>query len=164
MKMWGREAVPLGFDTPSVFCFAKSTSPATQGHSGWNKVALLTAVRNSPCSCPFSVSLHRPQDALNSEPRCIARWARSARIPRTRGQLLGGVTASLPCRGRWMRVQRAAVGNKKRSTSEYLDKASNDVPETYVQDVQQSHASVITMPQISFECQAVLSFSITGRQ
>ena len=27
--------------------------------------ALLTAVRNSPCSCPFSVSLHRPQDALN---------------------------------------------------------------------------------------------------
>ena len=36
---------------------------------GWNKVALLTAVRNSPCSCPFSVSLTRPQDALNSEPR-----------------------------------------------------------------------------------------------
>ena len=31
--------------------------------------ALLTAVRNSPCSCPFSVSLTRPQDALNSEPR-----------------------------------------------------------------------------------------------
>ena len=60
---------PLGFDTPSVFCFAKSTSPATQGHSGWNKVALLTAVRNSPCSCPFSVSLTRPQDALNSEPQ-----------------------------------------------------------------------------------------------
>ena len=27
--------------------------------------ALLTVVRNSPCSCPFSVSLHRPQDALN---------------------------------------------------------------------------------------------------
>ena len=27
--------------------------------------ALLTAVRNSPCSCPFSVSLTRPQDALN---------------------------------------------------------------------------------------------------
>ena len=85
-------------------------------------------------------------------------------FPRTRGQLLGGVTASLPCRGRWMRVQRAAVGNKKRSTSEYLDKASNDVPETYVQDGQQSHTSVITMPQISFECQAVLSYSITGRQ
>ena len=44
---------------------------------GWNKVALLTAVRNSPCFCPFSVSLHPPQAALNSEPRCIAHWARS---------------------------------------------------------------------------------------
>ena len=39
---------------------------------GWNKVALLTFVRNSPCSCPFSVSLHPPQAALNSEPR--KRW------------------------------------------------------------------------------------------
>ena len=85
-------------------------------------------------------------------------------FPRTRGQLLGGVTASLPCRGRWMRVQRAAVGNKKRSTSKYLDKASNDVPEKYVQDVQRRSASVDNMPQISFECQAVLSYSITGRQ
>ena len=85
-------------------------------------------------------------------------------FPRTRGQLLGGVTASLPCRGRWMRVQRAAVGNKKRSTSEYLDKASNDVPEKYVQDVQRRSASVDNMPQISFECQAVLSYSITGHQ
>ena len=46
-----------------------SSSPATQGHSGWNKVALLTAVRNSPCSCPFSVSLHPPPAALNSEPQ-----------------------------------------------------------------------------------------------
>ena len=36
---------------------------------GWNKVALLTAVRNPPCSCPFSVSLHPPLAALNSEPR-----------------------------------------------------------------------------------------------
>ncbi len=45
-----------------------SSSPATQCHSGWNKVVLLTAVRNSPCSCPFSVSLHSPQAALNSEP------------------------------------------------------------------------------------------------
>ena len=36
---------------------------------GWTKVALLTAVRNSPCSCPFSVSLHPPLAALNSEPR-----------------------------------------------------------------------------------------------
>ena len=39
---------------------------------GWNKVALLTFVRNSPCSCPFSVSLHPPLAALNSEPR--KRW------------------------------------------------------------------------------------------
>ena len=39
---------------------------------GWNKVALLTFVRNSPCSCPFFVSLHPPQAALNSEPR--KRW------------------------------------------------------------------------------------------
>ena len=31
--------------------------------------ALLTAVRNSPCSCPFSASLHPPLAALNSEPR-----------------------------------------------------------------------------------------------
>ncbi len=50
-----------------------SSSTATQGHSGWNKVALLTAVRNSPCSCPFSVSLHPPQAALNSKPR--KRWS-----------------------------------------------------------------------------------------
>ena len=40
---------------------------------GWNKVALLTFVRNSPCSCPFSVSLHPPQAALNSKPR--KRWS-----------------------------------------------------------------------------------------
>ena len=46
-----------------------SSSPAAQGHSGWNMVVLLTAVRNSPCSCPFSVSLHPPQAALNSEPQ-----------------------------------------------------------------------------------------------
>ncbi len=36
---------------------------------GWNKVVLLTVVRNSSCSCQFSVSLHPPQAALNSEPR-----------------------------------------------------------------------------------------------
>ena len=55
------------FHSLSLTSFA--SSPATQGHSGWNKVALLTAVRNSPCSCPFSVSLHPPLAALNSEPR-----------------------------------------------------------------------------------------------
>ena len=31
-------------------------------------------------------------------------------FPRTRGQLLGGVTASLPCRGRWIRAKRADGG------------------------------------------------------
>ena len=78
--------------TPSVFCFAKSTSPATQGHSGWNKVALLTTVRNSPCSCPFSVSLHPPQAALNSEPqggRLICELVkRTKRLHRLRGSCL----------------------------------------------------------------------------
>ena len=54
--------------------------PAAQGHSGWNKAALLTAVRNSPCSCPFSVSLTRPQDALNSEPPFAASPTGRARL------------------------------------------------------------------------------------
>ena len=45
-----------------------ATSPATQGHSGWNMVALFAAALNSPCSCPFSVSLHPALRALNSEP------------------------------------------------------------------------------------------------
>ena len=75
----------LFYDTPSVFCFAKSTSPATQGHSGWNKVVLLTAVRNSPCSCPFSVSLHPPLAALNSEPQRgrlnVRVWTSTKRLP-----------------------------------------------------------------------------------
>ena len=51
-------------------------SPSVNTHKlspGWNNVALLTFVRNSPCSCPFSVSLHPPQAALNSEPR--KRWS-----------------------------------------------------------------------------------------
>mgnify|MGYP007132753247 FL=1 len=70
-------------------CYLPSTPQSIAKPSpGWNKVALLTAVRNSPCSCPFSVSLHPPQAALNSEPRCIAHWARSARISRTRWRLL----------------------------------------------------------------------------
>ena len=43
---------------------------------------------------------------------------------------------------------RAEFG-KKRSISEYPDKASSDVPETYVQDGQQSHASINNMPQTS---------------
>ena len=91
---WARSArIPFqGRLTPSVFCFAKSTSPATQGHSGWNKVALLTTVRNSPCSCPFSVSLHPPQAALNSEPqggRLICELVkRTKRLHRLRGSCL----------------------------------------------------------------------------
>ena len=60
----------MGTLTPSV----SPALPAAQGHSGWNKVALLTAVRNSPCSCPLSVSLTRPQDALNSEPLRGSLW------------------------------------------------------------------------------------------
>ena len=51
-------------------CYLPSTPQSIAKPSpGWNKVALLTAVRNSPCSCPFSVSLIRPLGALNSEPR-----------------------------------------------------------------------------------------------
>ena len=51
-------------------CYLPSTPQSIAKPSpGWNKVALLTAVRNSPCSCPFSVSLHPPLAALNSEPR-----------------------------------------------------------------------------------------------
>ena len=58
---------------------------------GWNKVALLTAARNSPCSCPFSVSLHPPQAALNSEPR--KRWSLMV--------LYTNSYVKPPCRGRW---------------------------------------------------------------
>ena len=51
-------------------CYLPSTPQSiAKPRPGWNKVALLTAVRNSPCFCPFSVSLHPPQAALNSEPR-----------------------------------------------------------------------------------------------
>ena len=54
-----------------LFYYSPSGNPPKLS-PGWNKVALLTFVRNSPCSCPFSVSLHPPQAALNSEPR--KRW------------------------------------------------------------------------------------------
>ena len=53
----------------SSLLFISTPQSIAKPSPGWNKVALLTAVRNSPCSCPFSVSLTRPQDALNSEPR-----------------------------------------------------------------------------------------------
>ena len=55
------------------YLFVSTPQSIAKPSPGWNKVALLTAVRNSPCSCPFSVSLTRPQDALNSEPR--KRWS-----------------------------------------------------------------------------------------
>ena len=47
------------------YLFVSTPQSIAKPSPGWNKVALLTAVRNSPCSCPFSVSLTRPQDALN---------------------------------------------------------------------------------------------------
>ena len=50
-------------------CYLPSTPQSIAKPSpGWNKVALLTAVRNSPCFCPFSVSLHPPLGALGSNP------------------------------------------------------------------------------------------------
>ena len=53
----------------SSLLFISTPQSIAKPSPGWNKVALLTAVRNSPCSCPFSVSLHPPLAALNSEPR-----------------------------------------------------------------------------------------------
>ena len=59
-----------GVEKRKTLLFVSSTPQSIAKPSpGWNKVALLTAVRNSPCSCPFSVSLHPPLAALNSEPR-----------------------------------------------------------------------------------------------
>ena len=55
-------------ELPSLL-FISTPQSIAKPSPGWNKVALLTAVRNSPCSCPFSVSLHPPLAALNSEPR-----------------------------------------------------------------------------------------------
>ena len=52
--------------------------------------ALLTAVRNSPCSCPFSVSLHPPLAALNSEPRpgsLLVRFISSHIKPALKGEV-----------------------------------------------------------------------------
>ncbi len=51
------------------YLFVSTPQSIAKPSPGWNKVALLTAVRNSSCSCPFSVSLHPPLAALNSEPR-----------------------------------------------------------------------------------------------
>ena len=52
----------------SSLLFISTPQSIAKPSPSWNKVALLTAVRNSPCSCPFSVSLHPPLAALNSEP------------------------------------------------------------------------------------------------
>ena len=63
---------------------------------GWNKVALLTVVRNSPCSCPFSVSLHPPQAALNSKPRkrwrLLVRFTNSYVKPALKGEVANVVS------------------------------------------------------------------------
>ena len=63
--------MPPGICRAALFAFLLISTPQSiaKPSPGWNKVALLTAVRNSPCSCPFSVSLHPPLAALNSEPR-----------------------------------------------------------------------------------------------
>ena len=58
-----------GRSVSGLLLFMSTPQSIAKPSPGWNKVALLTAVRNSPCSCPFSVSLHPPLAALNSEPR-----------------------------------------------------------------------------------------------
>ena len=58
-----------GRSVSGLLLFISTPQSIAKPSPGWNKVALLTAVRNSPCSCPFSVSLHPPLAALNSEPR-----------------------------------------------------------------------------------------------
>ena len=58
-----------GRSVSGLLLFTSTPQSIAKPSPGWNKVALLTAVRNSPCSCPFSVSLHPPLAALNSEPR-----------------------------------------------------------------------------------------------
>ena len=62
-----------GRSVSGLLLFTSTPQSIAKPSPGWNKVALLTAVRNSPCSCPFSVSLHPPQAALNSKPR--KRWS-----------------------------------------------------------------------------------------
>ena len=57
-----------GRSVSGLLLFTSTPQSIAKPSPGWNKAALLTAVRNSSCSCPFSVSLHPPQAALNSEP------------------------------------------------------------------------------------------------
>ena len=72
-RSWHGEAMTKGerLKAAKLFYCSPSDNPPKLS-PGWNKVVLLTFVRNSPCSCPFSVSLHPPLAALNSEPR--KRW------------------------------------------------------------------------------------------
>ncbi len=74
-------------ELPSLL-FISTPQSIAKPSPGWNKVALLTAVRNSPCSCPFSVSLIRPLGALNSEPRSgsLLVLPPTKRCPRLRGK------------------------------------------------------------------------------
>ena len=65
-----------GYIVTHSYLFTSTPQSIAKPSPGWNKVALLTAVRNSPCSCPFSVSLHPPLAALNSEPRPGSLWVR----------------------------------------------------------------------------------------
>ena len=58
-------------------------------------VGIWSSCSAAACNTPYSARF---------SPRCIAHWARSARIPRKRGQLLGWSlyrTQKAPCRGRW---------------------------------------------------------------
>ena len=57
-----------GRSVSGLLLFTSTPQSIAKPSPGWNKVTLLTAVRNSSCSCPFSVSLHPPQAALNSVP------------------------------------------------------------------------------------------------
>ena len=77
-----------GRSVSGLLLFTSTPQSIAKPSPGWNKVALLTAVRNSPCFCPFSVSLHPPLAALNSEPRpgsLLVRFT-SSRIKQTRGR------------------------------------------------------------------------------
>ena len=94
---WHGEAMTKGerLEAAKLFyCFPSDNPPKLS--TGWNKVALLTAVRNSPCSCPFSVSLHPPQAALNSEPRkrwrLIVRFISSHIKPALKGEVANVVS------------------------------------------------------------------------
>ena len=79
-----------GYIVTHSYLFTSTPQAIAKPSPGWNKVALLTAVRNSPCSCPFSVSLHPPLAALNSEPRpgsLLVRFISSHIKPALKGEV-----------------------------------------------------------------------------